>query len=116
MSPKREVDLLVEIISDGVRAKMMRPKCLARSSWIEDDTPTLLDRLEGEVTELRAERAVLLRTLSEEGGKVSRREALGCVAVFFEACDVAAFAGMLVDPRRFAHFRLPHDRGYEVPP
>lgn len=99
MSGPEEVEVLVRLISDGVREKMLRPKCLARSHWLHDAYDALGMRVSDEMEETRVE----LLTLYDEHADaadpiaVEARAARWAVRVFRETCDVAAFGAMLAD-------------------
>jgi len=107
MSGPDEVERLIAIISDGIRRKMMRPKCLARPSWKNDSTAQLLRRVTEERYELMvAERDLREWLISAETGRIIPMR-LATVplddfvqAVADETFDLAAFGGMLIDPER----------------
>lgn len=88
MSGPEEVEVLVRILADGVRAKMLRPKYLARGSWLKDSYLTLRNRVAYGLRETEAE--LNGYTVEEFGVEWARR-------VFAETCDVAAFGAMLAD-------------------
>lgn len=108
MRGHEEIERLLAIIADGVRAQMGRPKCLARPSWVDDPTETLLRRHSEELVELANARESLrtLRGLIAGGaqGKAPSSEwpiYEACLRqVFLESVDVVNFAAMLVDPLR----------------
>ncbi|MCI4320531.1 MAG: hypothetical protein L3K23_10470 [Thermoplasmata archaeon] len=93
MSGPGEVDVLVDLIADGVREKMLRPKCLARSSWLDDTYLDLGRRVLDELRETEAE----LGELVEVGDWSFGLRAPWAVRVFRETCDVVAFGAMLKD-------------------
>lgn len=98
MSGPQEVDIVVSLVSEGLRTKMLRPKCLARPSWLLDSDSSLLARLADERGELAKSVRDYRRFVSPTGAtsidRSLRRD------IFLETCDVAAFGAMLVDARR----------------
>lgn len=88
MSGPEEVEVLVDIISDGVRSKMLRPKCLARPSWLHDSYLALALRVSDELRETETE----LNSVTTD-----QFDATWARRVFAETCDVVAFGAMLAD-------------------
>lgn len=109
MSGPEEVDRLGEIALGGLRRKMLRPKCLARSLWVDDPSMVLAQRVRDELEEAeRALNAVPREFYSDEMDEARDHglDAEPLVKVFEETCDVAAFGAMLVDPQRWQAYTL----------
>ena len=104
MSGPDEVERLMTLGVEGMRAKMMRPRCLAKSSWVLDSNYALLRRVHEEMDELK-EACVHARHATEAFGPTSDIT-LRCLAdVDAEGSDVKNFTTMLIDPRRIESIR-----------
>ena len=117
MSGPEEVERVIGIVSEGVRRKMMRPKCLARESWIGDSTLSLLNRVHDERRELAAIEGHARRWVMRYGDVEELNAVAGPTGAFSkgwtfngvsdlvrsvadECYDLAAFGAMLEDPLR----------------
>lgn len=99
MSGPKEVERLIKIVAAGVREKMMRPKCLERPSWRTDSDRALLRRLHEEDDEFHRAYIAFRNSLIAFDARdpLTAEQRLEMVRTVW---DMAAFAAMLIDPKR----------------
>lgn len=86
-----EVTRLCDLFRAVMYAKLMRPKNVRKGTWLTMTDVEVAMRVEDELRELE-------RELNSKA--VGTWDAAWVARVLDEACDVAAFAAMLADPKR----------------
>lgn len=86
-----DVTRLCDLFRAAMYRKLMSPKNVSKGSWLPMTDLQIACRIEDELRELETE----LNSVTVDLFDAAWRE-----RVLLEACDVAAFTAMLLDPRR----------------